>query len=251
MKNFDLIDENTLNKIRVYCSSNKNEEFCGLIYKNKNVLHIYKCKNIASDPKKYFIINDEDYEKCSYKGEVICCFHSHVNDKGFSAEDISNSLKSEISYLIYNIQKDEFDFFDCIKYSYYKKYIDLPYIHGVNDCWSTIQNFLNNETAFKATEPEPSRLDQQDKILSWDWSDRKEWIESMNARKVIPIPKTLNELKIYDVLILKSKYEKIPTFGALLLENNLILHQNDHETSKIECLRKGHINLINYVGRFN
>jgi len=252
MKNFNSIDENILNKVRAYCSSNKNEESCGFIYKNNsNILNIYKCQNIASDPKKFFLINDSDYEKCSFKGKIITCFHSHLNNKIFSSEDINNSLQSEIPYLLYNIQNDEFNFFDSIKYSYYSKYINLPYIAGVNDCWSTIQKFLNNETNFKATEPDPSRLDKPDQILSWDWSDRKAWIESMNAIKVAPTPKNQDQLKTYDVLILKSKYEKIPTFGALLLEDNLILHQNDHEISKIEGLRKGHINLINYVGRFN
>lgn len=252
MKNFNLIDENTLNKVKEYCLLNKEEEACGFIYKNSaNILNIYKCKNISSEPKKFFLINDSDYDRCSYKGNIVCCFHSHLNNKIFSADDILNSLESKTPYLLYDVQNDEFNFFDSIHYSYYSKYINLPYIAGVNDCWSTIQKFLNNETNLKATEPDPSRLDKPDQILSWDWADRKEWIESMNATKVSPKPKSIDELKIYDVLILKSKYEKIPTFGGLLLEDNLILHQNDHQVSKIEGLRKGHFNLVNYVGRFN
>ena len=250
MKIFNKIDDNILNKIKEYCLLNRNEESCGFIYQNNDSINIYKCKNIASNPKKYFLINDEDYEKCSYKGEIISCFHSHLNDNVFSADDITNSLQSQIPYILYNILDDEFNFFDSIKYSYYNKYINLPYLAGINDCWSTIQKFINNETKFKLKEPEPSRLNKPDNILSWDWKDRKDFIESMNGFKVDPTPKNINELKTYDILILKSKYEKIPTFGALLLENNLILHQNDHERSRIEGLRKGHVNLINYVGRF-
>ena len=122
MKNFNTIDQITLNKIKEYCLINKNQESCGFIYQNNNILNIYKCKNIASDSKKYFLINDEDYEKCSFKGTIMYCFHSHINDKGFSAEDISNSLSNEMSYLMYNIKQDEFYLFDYNKYSYYKKY---------------------------------------------------------------------------------------------------------------------------------
>ena len=243
-------DLTTLNKVKECCLKKPKEESCGFIYKNNNKIKVHPCKNFSSSPNKTFVIDPYDYELCCNQGEILGCYHSHINERGFSHEDIHYSLETEIPYLLYTIKNDKFHFFDALKYFYYKKYINLPYIAGLNDCWSTIQNFLNNETSIKATEPDPSRLKQADRILSWAWQDRKEWIESMNAFKVEPTPKNINKFKIYDVLILKSKHEKLPTFGALLLEDNLILHQNDHQISKIESLRKGHINLINYVGRF-
>ena len=246
MKSFNLIDQITLNKIKEYCLINKNQESCGFIYKNNNILNIYKCKNIASDAKKYFLINDEDYEKCSFKGDIICCFHSHINDKGFSGEDISNSLSNEISYLMYNIKQDEFYFFDYDKYSYYKKYIGLPYNDRTNDCWSTLSRFYYDQLGLKIPDPEQSRTN-----FSWDYQLRKVWGESVDLLKVDPTPKTLTELKTYDLLICKDIKDKEPAYGCIYLGNGLILHQAHHKPSKIESIRKGHVKLLAYVGRFN
>lgn len=262
MKNFDLIDENTLNKIRVYCSSNKNEESCGLIYKNKNVLHIYKCKNIASDPKKYFIINDEDYEKCSYKGEIICCFHSHINNRGFSPEDIRESLKNDLPYVLHNVKQDKFYFFDAIKYKYYEKYIDMPYRNGITDCWSILNYFYENELNIKIENIEPGRELYPDEHLwarlheqmynynpfSMNYELRKDFFSKNNFIKIEKTNPT--NLKPYDILFFRHIGDKDPFYGNILLPpGDLILQHIDQKPSKISSLSLAHFRMIDFILR--
>ena len=262
MKNFDLIDENTLNKIKAHCSSNKNEESCGFIYENKNVLHIYKCKNIASDPKKYFIISDEDYEKCSYKGEIICCFHSHINNRGFSPEDIRESLKNNLPYILYNVKQDKFYFFNAIKYKSYSQYIDIPYRNGHNDCWSILQKYYKNELNIDILDPEPDRFLYEDEYewaeikrkkynyepFSWGYDIRKQFFNSTNLFKI-----EFNEFQNFDkhdILIIKYPWQPFPSFGCIYLGEDLVLEHVNQQLSKISSIRKGHEKAIQYILRY-
>jgi len=241
-------EQDILDKIRRHCLLKPNQESCGLIYNVDNQDKVYFCKNISSNHKKNFLIDPEDYRFCSIKGEVLCCYHSHINNRGFSYEDIYNSLKSEIPYLLYNLKQDEFFFFDPIKDQTYKKYIGLDYKNGVNDCWSTIERYISEELKIPIADPESKRSEKPDENLSWAYEDRKEWMKKMNLEKIIP--NSIKDLKENDILVLKSLNEKIPTSGAILLKNKLILHQRDHDISKIECLRKAHFKMICYIGRF-
>jgi proteasome lid subunit RPN8/RPN11 len=139
------IDENILEKIKQYSLSNIKEEVCGFIYINNLKQKFFPSSNISFDRKNSFLINPEDYEKCNFKGNILCCFHSHINNRGFSPEDIRESLKNNLPYLLYNVKQDKFYFFDAIKYKYYEKYIDIPYRNGITDCCSILNYFYENE----------------------------------------------------------------------------------------------------------
>lgn len=241
--------KNTLKKIKEYSLLNHKEEICGLIYKKDDKYEIYPCDNIAINKRTNFAIKPIDLKICEKKGQIIACYHSHIKNGGLSDDDISSSLEIKLPYIIYNIIENKFYFFDPIKYFYYKKYINLNYINAVNDCWSTIARFLKDEHNIQTVPPQPN-LFLKDENLSWSWEDRKEWIYNINGFKVDPTPKRVKELKVNDILILKSQSEEIPTFGAIVLENQLMLHQNYHEKSKIESIRKAHMKITSYVGRF-
>jgi hypothetical protein len=74
-------------------------------------------------------------------------------------------------------------------------------------------------------------------------------MDKLNLKRIDP--KYIRDLEVNDILVLKSQNEEIPTSGAILLENKLILHQREHQISKIESLRKAHFKMICYVGRIN
>jgi len=237
-----------LNRIKEISLKNKTEEFYGLLYLKYNNIQLYPCENVSLDKRRRFIINPFDFKICKTKGQIVACYHSHVKGGGFSSEDISNSLDIELPYILYNNVLDKFYFFYPKDKIFYKNYINLKYIHGVNDCWSTIGRYINIELKINIKDPEPDRIYKKDKNLSWDYDSRKAWMQESNLIKVIPTD--YSDIRKNDILVMKTPKEAFPSFGALVLEDYLILHQTDHQDSRIEHLRKSYINMIQYAGRF-
>lgn len=239
MKDFSTIDQEILNKIKIYCIENKHEESCGFIYKTEsNILKIYKCKNIASDSKKYFLINDEDYERCCFKGDIICCFHSHLKNFTFSYEDIKESFKNQIPYLLYNLKEDNFYYFDPDKYKRYEKYLDLDFEFGKNDCFSLCLDFYKNELGIELYDPTPDRNKIYKPPHNNVICDRlifKKWLDDSN---LTPLDiKDQSEFKLYDLLIFDGWGRDEPTHFAIYLENKMILHHTFNGKSKMEAMR--------------
>ena len=90
-----IFDSKILQELKEYSKSKPMEEVCGFVYLKNKKQKLYKCTNIASQKSEYFIINPEDFEMCSYKGEILCSFHSHIKGSGFSDEDIKESKKND------------------------------------------------------------------------------------------------------------------------------------------------------------
>lgn len=107
-----IFDSKIIQELKEYSKSKPMEEVCGFVYLKNKKQKLYKCTNIASQKSEYFIINPEDFEMCSYKGEILCSFHSHIKGSGFSDEDIIESKKNELPYLLYDIEKDDMYYFD-------------------------------------------------------------------------------------------------------------------------------------------
>lgn len=255
-------EENILKKIKNYCLENLHEESCGFIYNQQNKNNIFKCKNISFNPKEHFLINPENYEECQFKGNILSCFHSHINHRGFSSEDIKESFKNKISYLLYNIKQDKFYYFDPIKYKNYEKYINIPYQNGIADCWSIITLFYEKELNIKIENMEPGRelyLDEHywaklhENIYKYnpfrmDYELRKEFYERNNFIKIEK--KTYDDLKPYDILFFKHIGDKYPFYGNVLLPpNNLILQHIDQKPSKISSLSPAHFRMTDYIVR--
>jgi proteasome lid subunit RPN8/RPN11 len=256
------LNNNILKKIKEYSLNNLKEEICGFIYINNLQQKFFLCSNISFDRKNNFLINPEDYEKCNFKGNILCCFHSHINNRGFSSEDIQESLKNNLPYLLYNIKQDKFYFFDAIKNKSYEQYINIPYKNGYNDCWSIIQKYYKNELNINISDPEPDRYLYDDEYewarikkqkynyepFSWEYDARKQFFNSNNLFKV-EFSK-FDNLNKGDILITKYTWQSFPSFGSIYLGENLILEHVNQEPSKIYSLRKGHEKVIQYILRY-
>jgi len=242
--------KNTLKKIKEYSLLNHKEEICGLIYKKNDKYEAYPCDNIAINKRTNFLIKPIDVKICEKKGEIIACYHSHIKNGGFSHDDISYSLEIKLPYIVYNIIENKFYFFDPIKYSHYKKYINLNYQYGVNDCCTIFVKYCNDQLKIPITDPEDGRFQRPDynSYSSWAYEYRKDWMNKVGLKKINP--KSIKDLKVNDILVLKNQDEATPTSGAILLENKLILHQRNHQPSRIQSLRKAHFRMISYVARY-
>jgi proteasome lid subunit RPN8/RPN11 len=206
---YSFLNNDILKKIKEYSLNNTKEEVCGFIYINDSKQKFFPCKNVSFNRKEKFLINPEDYEKCLYKGEIACCFHSHINNRGFSPEDIRESLKNNLPYLLYNIKQHKFYYFDAIKYKSYAQYIDIPYRNGPDDCFSIIQKYYKNELGIDISDPEPDRFLYDDEYewaivkkqkynyepFSWEYDLRKEFFNSNNLLPVkLTLPSFLNSI---------------------------------------------------------
>jgi len=96
---------------------NIEQEKCGLVtgYINENIAHIttiHEIRNIAKNPKNYFLFHPEDHYKIIMSGETILgMWHTHFNYPGYPSEyDKLSAIKGNVCigiYLIYTSQGNE------------------------------------------------------------------------------------------------------------------------------------------------
>jgi proteasome lid subunit RPN8/RPN11 len=238
-----IFDNNILSESKQYALENPRDEICGLIYHHNNKQKFLKCKNIASKTNKNFIINPQDFEMCSYKGKILACYHSHPIDRSFSHEDIEQSFLNDIPYLLYNIPKDKFYFFDPIKYHYLEKYLNIPFVYGKSDCWNLVSDYFQNELSISLRDPAPDRYLYPDEVI--DVSRHIEFF-AKSGLKLLP---DLKSIKTNDLLVFDGFGTDIATHFAIYLENDLILHNIYLKKTKIQSYRKWHRKYLKYILR--
>jgi len=244
------ISNEILDEIKCFFLKNKNEENCGLLVQKDQKYQFIKCINTSKDKKNNFSISPVDYIKAKSIGNIIYCCHSHLKNGSFSNQDITNSFNNKINYLLYNLKEDKFYYFDIIKYDKYKKYLNLEFELGKNDCGNLIYNFYKNELNIEVpTKPifnTKCYIELKNNNLHiWD---KKIYNKNCDLFDCINF-KSFENLKEYDILLFNDK-NKIPVHGAIYLGQNLILHQMYENPSRIESLKKGHIKYIFCIFRY-
>jgi proteasome lid subunit RPN8/RPN11 len=247
-----MYDAPLLEEIKASFSLKKEEESCGLIIKNNDSYQFIPCKNTAKDRVNNFIIDPLDYLKASRIGDIDCCVHSHIKDVSFSNEDINNSFNNNLNYLLYNIKKDRFYFFDIKKYRSYQKYTNLDFRLGKSDCASLIYDFYKQHLNIEVpTRPIIGDCNSYEELKNKNlhiWNDNL-YKDNINMFYIFK-PKTFEDLKAFDIIVFDHPKEKIPVHGAIYIDNELILHQMQESPSRIETMRKGHFKFINYAARY-
>jgi len=240
----EYISNEILNEIKSLFLENKNEESCGLLIKKNQEYKFIRCNNTSEDKKNNFSISPIDYIKAKSFGDIAYCCHSHLKNGSFSNQDVTNSFNNKINYLLYNIKEDKFYFFDIEKYEKYRKYLNLDFKLGKNDCSNLIYNFykneLNIEAPIKPIFNTESYIELKNNNLHiWD---KKIYNKNYQLFDSIDF-KSFDNLNEYDILVFNDK-NKNPTHGAIYLGQNLILHQMYECPSRIESLKKGHTKYI-------
>jgi len=117
------------------------EEFCGLILSDESLVVL---PNEAEDRVKNFDFNRSFLSL--YEGNISYIIHSHTS-KGFfhlctpSSKDIIAQYELQLPFLICGMEETHFT--PPVEYppKRRKKYIDRPFIMGVNDCGTLVQDF--------------------------------------------------------------------------------------------------------------
>jgi hypothetical protein len=247
-----LMENEYLDEAKQYAVVNPSTEVCGLIVDYNGSKKFLKCENKSKDPRNSFTIHPLEYIKAKAYGNILACFHSHIKGSSFSAQDIFNSFKHNLSYYLYSIKKDKFYFFDPKQKENYRKYINRPYELGIKDCGTLIVDFYRNELNLDIDINGPRRIG-----LSYnDLKNTKEHVWSLEKYKdeynrvglQIFTLKDIKDFKNYDIIIF-SLEKGVPTHAALFIGDDLILHQRYESISSIESIRKGHLKQISYILR--
>jgi proteasome lid subunit RPN8/RPN11 len=228
----------------------KNEEACGLVIQSENNKIFLKSKNISLSKIESFAIDPLCYLRAKEYGKIVGCFHSHIKNLSFSFHDISNSYKHNLIYYLYNTKNDKFYTFDPKENEIYKKYINLEFKLGTNDCGSLIYNFYKNELGIEAPIKPIFDTTSYDQLKSRNlhiWDQNIIYKKNAELFNLLDL-KRLEDLKLYDIIVFKDE-NKTPTHGALFLDQELILHQRINSISTIESFRKGHSKYISYILR--
>lgn len=249
-----LMENNWKTQAKRQSIQNKNEESCGLVFEKNNILYYLAAKNISENKKNNFAIDPYAYLYAVQNGKIVACFHSHVKNTSFSWKDINNSFKLNLPFYLYNIKQDKFYFFDPKQNKKYLKYLNLPYENGVQDCHILLKNFYLNELNLDI---DVRNVPERKGIKYEDLKENKEHVWSLEKYKEeyirngfeVFLPKKIEDLKIYDVIVFSGFEKNVPTHGALFLENDMILHQRYNFISILESFRKAHFKYITYCLR--
>lgn len=222
------------------------KECCGFIYLDRASykFDVFPCKNVAEQKNNNFTISPNDYLRCSYLGQIIACYHSHSNDNTeFSEIDKDNSNKYSMHYILYNVKKDLFNFYT--PNSEKNPYIGRPFILGVSDCFTLVQDYARKERNINLQFPKNSLYPKDLKEIGSLYE------ENFLANGFVKLDKD-TELKKHDglMMIFPAISEKYPTHAAVYIGNGMILHQPFNSFSCVNIYDNFYKKHTSYVLRY-
>ena len=74
-------------------------EACGVVMNGS----YWRCRNIANDPERDFVLNPVDYAIASLYGKVEAIVHSHPKGGSASEADLASCRQTKIPWHIYSV----------------------------------------------------------------------------------------------------------------------------------------------------
>jgi len=221
-------------------------ESCGFIYVDKQTLkfEIFACKNTAKNKVNSFSISPQEYLNCSYLGQIIACYHSHTNDNiNFSEIDKENSNKYNIHYILYNLNKDYFNFY--IPNTEKNHYIGRPFILGISDCFTLMKDYAQRERNVFLNFPKYTAYPKDIKEIGALYE--KHFLENgfVKLDKNVKLEKDDGIMMIFPAVC-----EDYPTHAAAYLGDNMILHQPLNSFSCVNIYDNFYKKHTSYVLRY-
>jgi proteasome lid subunit RPN8/RPN11 len=125
--------------MQAHALSRPDEEVCGLIAAGQ----YWPCKNVHSQPNRFFAIEAKDYVRVEKEGPIEGVFHSHIDSSSkFSPEDIAACKQGGVPWMMFCLGTSEWTFADPTGDT---PYLGRPWIYGIYDCYSLFRDFYRRE----------------------------------------------------------------------------------------------------------
>jgi len=214
-----LLSDTLKNEFALYAKSRIPKEACGIIIETTNSHIIFPCENIA-DSDDDFQIAPNNYMNAQHFGKIVGVVHSHVfGPAKMSDVDIAASEAHKLPY--YMVDLADHTWVEYIPSKFRGPLIGREWVHGVNDCYTLIQDYYKHH--LKINLPDVYRSPM------WWENGGNLYGENFDAYGF----RVVSDLREHDVLLIQVG-SSTPNHGAIFLGNTNIMHHFYKHLSNIE-----------------
>lgn len=189
-------------------------EACGLIVVIKGKEQYRPCRNVATDPRKDFVVHDADQREAEDLGDILALVHSHPGASAdMSVADRVQCANNGIPWVIVSVLNGVSDVIKEYKPDgYVAPLVGRPFVHGVLDCYALVRDYYARE--LKIELPDFKRED--------GWWDRGEdlYMDNLAATGFEPIK---GDIKVGDLIVMQVRAPKA-NHGAVYIGESTMLH---------------------------
>ncbi|MFJ9451514.1 C40 family peptidase [Herbaspirillum sp. NPDC101397] len=220
------MNKSTERAIRAHAVQEFPRESCGLVIKSGRMTKYIPCSNAAATPEEHFRLPKEEYAAAADQGEILSVVHSHPNVPALpTPADLDACEEGGIPWHIVHVSKDDAgavvagEIHSFAPSGYEAPLLDLPFVHGVHDCYSLIRRWYKRERGIIL--PDFERKD------GW-WNDGTTNLYMDNFRKAgfVEVPDGVSDLQVGDVIFMQIRSKNHPNHAAVYVDaqRQLMMH---------------------------
>lgn len=148
-----MIREKLLNKMREHAAASHPSEACGLIVQAGHSQRYVPCRNIHPEPTEHFELAPQDYAAAEDAGQVLAVVHTHP-DATSRPSKLDSAQCDAMGLPWYILSWPENDLRRVEPDVWPRPLIGRHYIYGMQDCYSIIQDWYQQERGIRLRRPE-------------------------------------------------------------------------------------------------